>query len=117
VATFRQQRQATIWKIKPQTACGKSHRTQRRNNDQADKPQIAGNTQSSLLVEALIANVKAGTRTVHQLKQQLADGLAYIEDQGVHNVQQELLIVINALDIAIQHIELDLTDPGRNKDN
>jgi hypothetical protein len=66
---------------------------------------------------ALIATVRQGNRTVCHLKQQLDDELAYVKDQGVHNVEPELLMVMNALDNAIQWIEIGPAGPHQRRDN
>lgn len=70
--------------------------------------------QTEILTEAIIASVAQGKRTVEDLKSQLKDGLAYVEDQGVDNVAEEILMALVALDNAIQRIELE---HGRLRDN
>jgi hypothetical protein len=81
-------------------------------------PEAQGRmTQTEILTEAIIATVRQGKRTVCQLRQQLDDGLAYIEDQGVDNVEKELLMLVIALDSAIQRIELNGAEGDRRRDN
>jgi hypothetical protein len=61
-----------------------------------------------------MASVAHGNRTVEQLKSNLNDGLAYVEERGLNNVNEELLLVLGALDNAIQRIELN---HNRHRDN
>jgi hypothetical protein len=58
--------------------------------------------------EALSVSVAQGEITVDQLKRQLEDGLAYVEDQGVDNIAEELLIALAGLLITHRPAAADL---------
>jgi hypothetical protein len=58
-----------------------------------------------------------GQRTVAQLKRQLADGMAYVEERGVKNVEKELLVSLAAMDSAIRRIEAEKIKYTRIRDN
>ena len=104
-------------KVKRQTINGRSCRTLNNQDDQPKSKRGIGIPRTNLLTVALIATVRQGNRTVCHLKQQLDDELAYVKERGVHNVEPGLLMVMNALDNAIQWIEIEPAGPHQRRDN
>src|SRR6266508_905703 len=104
-------------KIKRQTINGRSCSTLNIQDDQHKGKRGIGIPRTNLLTVALIATVRQGNRTVCHLKQPLDDELAYVKEQGVHNVEPGLLMVMNALDNAIQWIEIERAGPHQRRDN
>jgi hypothetical protein len=74
-------------------------------------------TQGEILIAEILLSVLRGQRTLAQLKRQLADGLAYVEERGVKNVEKELLVSLAAMDSAIRRIEAEKIKYTRIRDN
>jgi hypothetical protein len=74
-------------------------------------------TQGEILIAEILLSVLRGHRTVAQLRRQLADGLAYVEQVGVKNVEKELLVSLAAMESAIQRIEAEKIKYTRMRDN
>lgn len=74
-------------------------------------------TQGEMLIAEILLSVHRGKRTVNQLKRQLADGMAYVEQVGVKNVEREMLVALAAMESAIQRIERERVKYDRLKNN
>jgi len=74
-------------------------------------------TQGETLIAEILLSVARGQRTLAKLKRQLADGLAYVEQVGVKNVEKELLLALAAMDSAIHRIEAERVKYDRPKNN
>lgn len=74
-------------------------------------------TQGEMLIAEILLSILRGQRTVSQLKRQVADGLAYVEQVGVKNVEKELLVSLAAMESAIQRIEAESVKYDRLKNN
>jgi hypothetical protein len=70
-----------------------------------------------MLIAEILLSVLRGQRTLVQLKRQLADGMAYVEERGVKNVEKELLVSLAAMDSAIRRIEAEKIKYTRIRDN
>jgi hypothetical protein len=70
-----------------------------------------------MLIAEILLSVLRGQRTLVQLKRQLADGMAYVEERGVKNVEKELLLALAAMDSAIRRIEAEKIKYTRIRDN
>lgn len=66
--------------------------------------------QTDLLTEGFLALVKGGRLTLAQLKDKREDGLTYVREIGVKNVEKELLMSLTAINRAIERIEAGKTD-------
>ncbi|HEU0175088.1 MAG TPA: hypothetical protein VFV58_12585 [Blastocatellia bacterium] len=73
-------------------------------------------TQGEMLIAEILLSVLRGQRTLVQLKRQLADGMAYVEERGVL-VEKELLLALAAMDSAIRRIEAEKIKYTRIRDN
>jgi hypothetical protein len=69
-----------------------------------------------MLIAEILLSVLRGQRTLVQLKRQLADGMAYVEERGVL-VEKELLLALAAMDSAIRRIEAEKIKYTRIRDN
>jgi hypothetical protein len=74
-------------------------------------------TQGEILIAEILLSVLKGQRTLAQLKRQLADGLAYVEQFGVKSVEKELLVSLAAMESAIARIEAEKIKYTRMRDN
>ena len=63
--------------------------------------------QTDLLTEGFLALVKGGWLTLAQLKDKREDGLTYVRELGVKNVEKELLMTLTAIDRAIERLEVE----------
>jgi hypothetical protein len=74
-------------------------------------------TQCESLIAEILLSVLRGQRTVSQLKRQLADGMAFVEERGIKNVEKELLIALAAMESVIQRIERERVKDDRITNN
>jgi hypothetical protein len=63
--------------------------------------------QTDILTEGFLALVKGGRLTLSHLKDKREDGLTYLRELGVKNVEKELLMTLTAIDRAIECLEAE----------
>jgi hypothetical protein len=63
--------------------------------------------QTDILTEGFLALVKGGRLTLSHLIDKREDGLTYLRELGVKNVEKELLMTLTAIDRAIERLEAE----------
>jgi hypothetical protein len=68
-----------------------------------------------IFTEALVASVALGELAVEQLKSQLEGGLAYVAAQDADDIEEELVVALVALDLAIWRITSPVCGLGSDR--